>query len=93
MKKRGGKRVQIKRLRFQIKQAFDLHKDPFHLLNILQKLEAGLQVENPHTYHLIPLDFEVNYPDYRQISQTDPRYSTYKSVPRIKVRATGPTPG
>jgi len=23
-------------------------------------------------------DFEINYPDYRQIPQTDPRYSTYK---------------
>jgi len=78
MKKRGGKRVQIKRLRFQIKQAFDLQKDPFHLLNTLQKLEAASQIANPHIYHLIPLDFEVNYPDYRQISQTDPRYSTYK---------------
>jgi len=41
MKKKGGKRVQIKRFRFQIKQAFDLQKDPFHLLNILQKLEAA----------------------------------------------------
>jgi len=78
MKKREGKRVQMKRLRFQIKQAFDLQKDPFHLLNILQKLEAASQIANPHTYHLISLDFEVNYPDYRQISQTDPRYSTYK---------------
>jgi len=76
--KRGGKRVQIKWLRFQIKQAFDLHKDLFHLLNTLQKLETSLQIENPHTYHLSPLDFEVNYPDYRQISQTDPRYSIYK---------------
>jgi len=78
MKKRGGKRVQIKRLRFQIKQAFDLKKDPFHLLDILQKLETPSQIANPHTYQLIPLDFEINYPDYRQISQTDPRYSTYK---------------
>jgi len=77
MKKREGKRVQIKQLRFQIKQAFDLQKDPFHLLNTLQKLEAAPQIANPHTYHLIPLDFE-NYPDYRQIPQIDPRYSTYK---------------
>jgi len=61
MKKRGGK--QIKRLRFQIKQAFNSQKDPFHLLNTLQKSEAGPQVENPHTYQLIPLDFEINYPD------------------------------
>jgi len=39
--KKGGKRIQIKRLRFQIKQAFDLQKDPFHLLSTLQKLEAA----------------------------------------------------
>jgi len=77
MKKRGGKRVQIKRLRFQIKQTFDLQKDPFHLLNTFQKLEAAPQIANSHTYHLIPLDFEINYPDYRQISQIDLRYSTY----------------
>jgi len=78
MKKRGGKRVQIKRLRFQIKQAFNLQKDLSHLLNILQILETAPQITNPHTYHLIPLDFQINYPDYRQISLTDPRYSTYK---------------
>jgi len=78
MKKRKSKRVQIKRLKFQIKQAFNSQKDLFHLLNTLQKLEAGLQIENPYIFQLIPLDFEMNYPNYRQIPQTDPRYSTYK---------------
>jgi len=58
MKKRGGKRIQIKRFRFQIKQAFDLQKDPFHLLNTFQKFEAAPQIANPYTYHLIPLDFK-----------------------------------
>jgi len=40
----------------------------------LQKLEAGPQVEKPHTYHLISLDVKIDYPDYRQITKTDPRY-------------------
>jgi len=48
MKKKEGKRVQIKRLRFQTKQAFNSQKDLFHLLNSLQKLEAGSQIEKPH---------------------------------------------
>jgi len=46
-------------------QTFNLQKDPFYLLEILEELEAGLQVEKPHTYpHFIPVD-EINYPDYR----------------------------
>jgi len=37
--------MQIKQHRFQIKQAFNSQKDPFHLLNIFQKLEeAGLRL-------------------------------------------------
>jgi len=75
MKKKGGKRVQIKRLKsngFQIKQVFDLQKDPFYLLNTLQKLEAAPQIANPHTYHLISLDFEINYLDYRQYPKQIP---------------------
>jgi len=86
--------VQIKQLRFQNKQAFNSQKDPFHLLNILQKLEAGPQIENSHIYQLIPLDFEINYSDYRQTPQTDPRYSTYKLryLFGLKIRATNPTP-
>jgi len=65
MKKRGGKRIQLKRLRYQIKQAFNSQKNPFHLL---EKLKADIQVEKPHTYHLIPVNVEINYPDYRQIN-------------------------
>jgi len=65
MKKKGSKRMQIKRLRFQTKQAFNSQKDPCYLLNTLQKLEAGPQVEKPHTYHLIPLNVKIDYPDYQ----------------------------
>jgi len=65
MKKRGDKRIQLKRFKFQIKQAFNSQKDPFHLLEILKKLEPDIQVEkSPYPYHLI-LDVEINYPDYR----------------------------
>jgi len=96
MKKRGDKRVQLKRLKFQIKQAFNSQKDPFHFLEILKKLEPDIQVEKSHTYpyHLI-LDVEINYPDYRQTNKTNPRYIIYKlryyfdSV----VHATSPTAG
>jgi len=72
--------VQIKRLRFQIEQAFNSQKDPFHLLNTLQKLEADPQVENPHAYHLIPLDFKIDYPDYHQITKTDPRFHLQATI-------------
>jgi len=70
--------VQIKRLRFQIKQAFNSQKDSFHILKILKKLEADPQIEKPHIYHLIPVDVKIDYLDYRQIHKTDPRYTTYK---------------
>jgi len=53
MKKRGDKRVQLKRLRFQIKQAFNSQEDLFHLLEILEKLEADPQVEKSHTILII----------------------------------------
>jgi len=74
MKKRRDKRVQLKRLRFQIKQTFNSQKDPFHLLDSLEKLKADIRVEKPYTYpyHLIPVDVEINYLDYQQINKTDP---------------------
>ena len=80
MKKRAGRRVQLKRLRFRIKQAIDSHQDFFHLVQELEKKESKIRVENPHTipYQLIPINVEPDYPDYRRISKTDPRYNTYK---------------
>lgn len=80
MKKRAGKRVQLKRLRYQIKQAIDSRQDFFHLSQELEKREKDIRVENPHTfpYRLIPVNIEPDYPDYRQINKTDPRYNVYK---------------
>lgn len=80
MKKRAGKRVQLKRLRYQIKQAIDSRQDFFHLSQELEKREKDIRVENPHThsYRLIPINIEPDYPDYRQINKTDPRYKVYK---------------
>jgi len=74
MKERAGKRVQIKRLRWQIKQALELNQDP-SLLS--QKLEQVISSETP-TYHLKEIQYEPAYPDYKTLDKTDPRYKTYK---------------
>lgn len=72
--------MQIKRLRYQIKQAIDSRQDFFHLAQRLHNIEANARVENPNaiSYQLIPVNIEPDYPDYRQINKTDPRYKTYK---------------
>lgn len=80
MHKRAGKRVQIKRIKFQIKQAISTSTDPFPFLQKLRELEKVTPIEKPQpsSLKLIPLDFQIDYPDFRQIKKTDPRYHTYK---------------
>jgi len=85
MPKRSGRRVQIKRIRYQIKQSLILDQDPFLLYLQLRKIENSLpnlpetflshQIPN---YKLIPLNFKINYPDFKNIKKTDPRFLRYK---------------
>lgn len=46
MKKRADKRVQLKRLRFQVKQAFSLNQGPLLLLQKLAELESAVELSN-----------------------------------------------
>jgi len=85
MPKRSGRRVQIKRIRYQIKQYQLLNQDPFPLYLKLRKIETSLPnhsktISNhqPLNYKLIPLDFKINYPYFKGIKKTDPRYLKYK---------------
>jgi len=83
MPKRGGKRVQIKRFKYQIKQLIISSRDPFPLLLKLKTLELELKrnstkVREKIEYKLIALEFEIDYPNYLSINKTDPRYQTYK---------------
>jgi hypothetical protein len=78
MKKRGGRRVQIKRIRFQIKQAVTSYRDPLPLFLKLKEFESVNKVEPSPHYKLIPLDFEVDYPNFSKINKSDPRYAVYK---------------
>jgi len=84
MPKRSGRRVQVKKIRYQIKQCQILNKDPFPLYLKLSKIENSLPNSKstanhqPPKYKLIPLDFEINYPNYKIIKKTDPRYLRYK---------------
>jgi len=85
MPKRSGRRVQIKRIRYQIKQCLILDQDPFSLYLQLRKIENSLpnlpETSSNHqipNYKLIPLDVEINYPNFKNIKKTDPRYLRYK---------------
>jgi len=82
MLKRSGRRVQIKKISYQIKQCQILKQDPFPLYLKLNKIENSLpnHSENHQSlnYKLISLDFEINYPNYKIIKKTDPRYLKYK---------------
>jgi hypothetical protein len=73
MRNRAGKRVQIKRISFQIKKAIISNQDYFHLLSKLRELESGSE-----SLRLIPIHPKINFPNYKNINKTDPRYKTYK---------------
>jgi len=78
MPKRSGRRVQIKKIRYQIKQCLILDQDPFPLYLQLRKIENSLPNLPETSYKLIPLDLEINYPNFKNIKKTDPRYLRYK---------------
>lgn len=81
MKKRGGKRIQIKWLRLQIKQAIASYQNSLPFLVKLKKLEPNTQInknEEPSRYQLIPVDFEIDYSNYDNVDKSDPRYTVYK---------------
>lgn len=81
MPKRGGRRVQLKRLRFQLNRTIILNKDPFPFLLKLNKFENQTKnklIKRITVFKLNKIDFEIKYPNYKQISKKDPRYKTYK---------------
>lgn len=82
MNKRAGKRIQIKQIKFLIKQAIASNSDPFPYLLKLRDLEGNPlpEISEPSCLKLIFVDFRLDYPDYRQIPQTDPRYNTYRNL-------------
>ena len=76
MPKKDGKRVRIKRLRYQINQAIISNRDSLKLITELDKLLS--QSSEPNKYKLIRIDFEINFPHLKNIRKTDPRYQIYK---------------
>lgn len=81
MPKRDGKRVQIKRTKFPIKQAIVLNQDPLPFISKLIELESRIDhpqnQENP-SYKLTPIEYKINYPDFNNINKDDPRYELYR---------------
>jgi len=78
---RAGKREQIKRLKFQAKQALAFNKDPFPFLSKIHGLESETvpaYSKDISSYKITPVDFKPNCPDYRTIPESDPRYETYR---------------
>lgn len=74
-------RVQIKRFKFQAKQAFALNQDPFPIPVKFRGLEPNHDPENPQKpfpYQIIFVDFQINYPDYKTILESDSRFEIYK---------------
>lgn len=55
MPRKAGKRVQLKRLRFEVKQALALNQDRFPFLLKLKELEARNNSENPQEVSLCEL--------------------------------------
>lgn len=80
MPTKGGKRVELKRERYQAKcmkveniinLALMIHNNLVPIVNELTSCAEKL-------YKLIPLEFDVNFPDFSNIPENDPRYLTYK---------------
>lgn len=79
MPKRSGKRAQIKRIKYQIKQAIFLNQDPSLYFSKLIELEFEIDfLQRDTNYKLVPIEYEINYPDPSKISETDPRYEQYR---------------
>lgn len=79
MPTKGGRRQQEKRLKYQIKQAFNSGQDPFPLF---QKLALLLNNNQPRIserpYTLIPIEISLTLPRYKDIPKRDPRRLGYK---------------
>lgn len=80
MPTKGGKRVKLKRERYHAKckkveniidLALTIHNNLLPIVN-----ELTFCAEKP--YKLIPLEFDINYLDFSNIPENDPRYLTYK---------------
>jgi len=67
-------RIQIKKIRYQIKQCLIFNQDPFSFYLKLTKIENPIikpsQTISNHeilNYKLIPLDLKINYPSFKII--------------------------
>lgn len=83
MPKRGGRRVQIKRTKFQIKEALLSSQDPLPFLIKLHNLENNLNESKSNTkedtkYKITPIEVEHKYYNYKSIERIDPRHKHYK---------------
>ena len=77
MSKRGGRQVQIKRIKIQIKEAIIANKDCSSLYTKLYKYKSKINFK-PISWKLIPVDIEFNYPNYKTIERADPGRKIYK---------------
>lgn len=79
MPTKGGRRQKEKRLKYQIKQAFNSGRDPFPLFQKLALLlnKSSSQVPD-HPYILHPIEIDFTLPYYKNIPKRDPRRLGYK---------------
>lgn len=83
MPKKGGRRVQIKKIQFQIKEALLSSQDPLPLFMKLHNLDDNLNEPKPNikeniNYKLTPIEIKHKYPNYKSMKRFDPRYKIYK---------------
>lgn len=84
--KRGDTRVQVKRIKYQIKRAFETGQEPFPLIIKPKQFETKLDKQKIQkiidfknsSYKLIQISFEIDYPNYKQINKKNPRYKVYQ---------------
>lgn len=89
---KGGRRKKEKRLKFQIKTAFQSGTDPFPYFTQLAQLQnqsnkrdisnSALLKESAQKelfkYSIKKIEFDYKYPDYKIIKKGDPRRYVYK---------------
>lgn len=76
---KGGKRVQRKRIKFQIKEAIDNSQDSFPLFVKLHNLNYQPYSESKPNFKLIPIDLNNNLPNFSYINKLNPRYKTHRN--------------
>jgi len=91
MPKRGGRRVQLKRIKFLIKQALSSSQDPLPLLAELNKIEnsksQSYEIPSPDNPNIDLAEFDSNFNvesniDYRPIPiELENKYPNYKTIP------------